>query len=107
MKPFSPRAMAGDGIEANEGYVYLMSSTVASANGQRAYLDITGGDIGLRVIGAYPNQILLVTAPLATALSSDPSHLREAKWPPFPFWLSHPFREGGQDASPPPRLAHY
>ncbi len=56
--------MAGDGKEVNEGYVYLMSSTVASANGQRAYLDITGGDIGLRVIGAYPNQILWLPPPL-------------------------------------------
>ncbi|MGL4914686.1 MAG: DUF1566 domain-containing protein, partial [Aeromonas allosaccharophila] len=55
-----PRAMAGGGKEVNEGYVYLMSSTVTSANGQRAYLDITSGDIGLRVIGAYPDQVLLV-----------------------------------------------
>ncbi|MCX0421561.1 DUF1566 domain-containing protein [Aeromonas veronii] len=55
-----PRAMAGGGKEVNEGYVYLMSSTVTSANGQRAYLDITSGDIGLRAIGAYPDQVLLV-----------------------------------------------
>ncbi len=37
-----------------------MSSTVTSANGQRAYLDITSGDIGLRVVGAYQDQVLLV-----------------------------------------------
>lgn len=59
MKPFS-RAPWRGGKEVNEGYVYLMSSTVTSANAQRAYLDITSGDIGLRVIGAYPDQVLLV-----------------------------------------------
>jgi len=55
-----PRAMAGDGKEVNDGYVYLWSSTPFPAGKTVAYLDITSGSVGLRAPGAWAKQVLLV-----------------------------------------------
>lgn len=57
-----PRAMAGEGKEVRDGYVYLMSATVAPFNGQMVYLDVTTGDIGYRQFAAYQDQVLLVAS---------------------------------------------
>ncbi|WP_043761604.1 DUF1566 domain-containing protein [Aeromonas taiwanensis] len=55
-----PRAMAGDGKEVNDGYVYLWSSTPFPSGKAVAYLDITSGSVGLRAPGAWAKQVLLV-----------------------------------------------
>ncbi|CAM4040630.1 Lcl C-terminal domain-containing protein [Aeromonas bestiarum] len=55
-----PRAMAGEGKEVNDGYVYLWSSTPVPASKSVAYLDITSGAVGMRAPGAWAKQLLLV-----------------------------------------------
>lgn len=55
-----PRAMAGDGKEVNDGYVYLWSSTPVPASKGVAYLDITSGAVGMRAPGSWAKQVLLV-----------------------------------------------
>ena len=55
-----PRAMAGEGKEVNDGYVYLWSSTPVPASKGVAYLDITSGAVGMRAPGAWAKQVLLV-----------------------------------------------
>ncbi|MEW7864999.1 DUF1566 domain-containing protein [Aeromonas diversa] len=57
-----PRAMAGEGKEVQDGYVYLWTSTAAAHNGQVLYLDITQGGLGYRKPFAYPQQVLLVAS---------------------------------------------
>ena len=54
------RAMAGDGKEVNDGYVYLWSSTPVPASKGVAYLDITSGAVGMRAPGSWAKQVLLV-----------------------------------------------
>ena len=55
-----PRAMAGEGKEVTDGYVYLWSSTPVPASKGVAYLDITSGAVGMRAPGAWAKQVLLV-----------------------------------------------
>lgn len=55
-----PRAMAGDGKEVNDGYVYLWSATPFPAGKTVAYMDITSGAVGFRAPSAWAKQVLLV-----------------------------------------------
>lgn len=55
-----PRAMAGDGKEVNDGYVYLWSSTPVPALQGVAYLDITSGSVAQRAPRSWAKQVLLV-----------------------------------------------
>lgn len=52
--------MAGDGKAVNDGYVYLGSYAPFPAGKTVAYLDITSASVGLRTLGAWAKQVLLV-----------------------------------------------
>ncbi|EOD54953.1 Lcl C-terminal domain-containing protein [Aeromonas molluscorum] len=55
-----PRAMAGEGKEVNDGYVYLWSSTPFPADKSVAYMEITSGAVGMHAPRSGTKQLLLV-----------------------------------------------